>query len=67
MQGADHKKNKLACPECGSTEIARSRRRGLVEHYFLRVLHIHPYRCMSCNHRFVLKGTSFKGSLKQAA
>jgi len=66
MRGTVQKIRRI-CPECGSTEISRSRRRGLLEHYVLRVLQIHPYRCLSCSHRFVLKGPEPKDSLKQVA
>jgi DNA-directed RNA polymerase subunit RPC12/RpoP len=65
-QVVDQKTNRT-CPECGSIEVSRSRLRGVLEHYVLRALQIHPYRCMTCEHRFVLKGPPPKDSVKQVA
>lgn len=40
-----------SCPACGG-RVRRSRRNGLVERVFLRVLFIRPYRCLTCDRRF---------------
>jgi len=40
------------CPYCRSVETARSHRRGLIEKYLLRAIHIRVYRCNDCNARF---------------
>jgi hypothetical protein len=40
------------CPYCRSVEIARSHRRGPIEKYLLRAIHVRVYRCYDCNARF---------------
>ena len=40
------------CPYCRSVEIARSHRRGPIEKYLLRAIHVRVYRCDDCNSRF---------------
>jgi DNA-directed RNA polymerase subunit RPC12/RpoP len=40
----------LACPRCSSTDVARSRRRG-IEHV-VGWLGARPYRCYACGRRF---------------
>jgi hypothetical protein len=47
-----HASNKRACPHCRSLETSRSHRQGSVEPYFLRVIGVLPYRCLSCDARF---------------
>ena len=44
-------KSKLACPECGSTELRESKWQSRTE----KQSHpdTHPYRCVSCSHRFL--------------
>ena len=39
------------CPECGETNVRRSRRRTLRD-YLLSLTGLRPYRCHECNHRF---------------
>lgn len=39
------------CPVCGSNEVRRSHRRGLVD-ALLNLIGIKPYRCQRCDHRF---------------
>jgi hypothetical protein len=41
----------LVCPACGSSQIARSRTRGLFEFILRWLLQIKPYRCSMCDHR----------------
>ena len=41
-----------SCPYCRSVEITRSHRRGPMEKYFLRAIHVRVYRCDDCNSRF---------------
>ena len=43
---------KRPCPYCRSVEIARSHRRGPIEKYLLRAIHVRVYRCDDCNSRF---------------
>ena len=43
---------KRRCPHCRSVETARSRRRGPIEKYLLRAIHVRAYRCVDCNARF---------------
>jgi hypothetical protein len=40
------------CPKCGSHSVHRSHRRGFLEPYLLRFLHLSPYRCDACYQRF---------------
>jgi len=40
------------CPYCRSMETSRSHRRGPVEKYLLRAIHVRVYRCDDCNSRF---------------
>jgi ferredoxin len=40
------------CDSCGSTDICRSRRHGVVE-WMLRFIAIRPWRCMNCDYRFL--------------
>src|SRR5215471_16202179 len=40
------------CPDCGSDEIERVRRHGLVELTILPVLRWRCYRCLACDRRF---------------
>jgi hypothetical protein len=40
------------CPYCRSMETARSHRRGPIEKYLLRAIHVRVYRCDDCNSRF---------------
>jgi hypothetical protein len=42
----------LRCVSCGSGRVRRCRRRGLVEHTFLRFLRLHPFHCIDCYRRF---------------
>jgi ribosomal protein L37AE/L43A len=43
----------LACPRCTSSEIRRSRSRGVAfERFLLPLLNRRPYRCMRCEKRF---------------
>jgi len=40
------------CPNCGSTSIRRSRRKGLLEFLLHRLFSINPYRCRVCYERY---------------
>ena len=42
---------RMACPSCGSSHLARSHMKGIYEHLLRTVLHVRPYRCMSCDYR----------------
>src|SRR5262245_50898157 len=41
----------FGCDRCGSTNILRSRRHGVVQ-WVMKRLAILPWRCMDCKHRF---------------
>jgi hypothetical protein len=41
-----------SCPHCRSVEVTRSHRRGPIEKYLLRAIHVRVYRCDDCNSRF---------------
>lgn len=43
----------ISCSKCGSNQIRRSRRRGIVEGLFLRLALRAPFRCIACGARFV--------------
>lgn len=49
------------CPTCGSDEVRRSRRRGLLE-ALLNLVGVKPYRCQRCDTRFRVR--SFNGNGK---
>lgn len=42
----------VKCPSCGSGRVRKSRRRGFVEHVFLRLLGRRRFRCLDCDKRF---------------
>ena len=42
----------MQCPECGSSNVARSRRHGFVERTILTPVFVYPFRCGECQHRF---------------
>jgi hypothetical protein len=39
------------CPICGSTDIRRSRRRGIAEQIACRLTPVRPFRCNTCDSR----------------
>jgi hypothetical protein len=39
------------CTSCGSGQVLRSRRRGLLEWFILPLLLLRPFRCSLCNDR----------------
>lgn len=39
------------CPLCGSEDVLRSKRRGLLEHGILPLLLLRPFRCRQCSAR----------------
>jgi transposase-like protein len=42
----------MKCPNCNSTKVRHSLRRGMREGTFMRLLLLSPYRCKDCNARF---------------
>jgi hypothetical protein len=40
------------CPFCRCLEVYRTRSKGIIERHLLRVVHLCPYRCTSCDRRF---------------
>jgi hypothetical protein len=40
------------CPSCSSIKVRRSRRSGIVERSFLKLLTVHAYRCEECDERY---------------
>ena len=56
----------MKCRFCGSTEVYRSRRRGLSEKVFYRVLSLSPFRCSRCNTRFHSLASVSRRKLKEA-
>jgi hypothetical protein len=40
------------CPWCQSLNINRSQRRGVLESVVFKLIHVRPYRCLSCDGRF---------------
>jgi DNA-directed RNA polymerase subunit RPC12/RpoP len=43
---------KRPCPYCGSSELFRSHRRGVIERYLFPVVGVRPVRCGNCDARF---------------
>jgi len=41
----------IACPSCGSSEVSRSKRKGLLELALNSIFNIKPYRCLKCDYR----------------
>ncbi|MBI4469350.1 MAG: hypothetical protein HY650_08535 [Acidobacteria bacterium] len=60
----------MKCHSCGSSEIRRSRRRGVREQVLFRILSRAPFRCTRCNARFTgySRGSRTKllGAVRQA-
>ena len=57
----------MQCPECGSTRIHLSRRRGILERGILARLFVRPFRCERCDFRFFrLSFTSHAGPNRTA-
>lgn len=52
LQGDGDASFLVRCPSCGSGRIRKSRRRGLVENAFLRLLGRQRFRCLDCDKRF---------------
>jgi hypothetical protein len=40
------------CPLCQSKSISKSKRKGLLESVVFALIHVRPYRCLSCDLRF---------------
>jgi len=43
------------CPDCGSYQLCKSQRQGVLERFILRALKIRPYRCIICYGRFYFR------------
>jgi len=41
------------CPVCQRANIRKSKRRGLLESVVLRLFRVRPYRCLTCDWRFL--------------
>jgi hypothetical protein len=41
------------CPQCESSLVRRSTRRGLLENFIYPLLFVWPYRCDECDVRFL--------------
>ncbi len=39
------------CPRCGSPDVRRTRRVGLIER-LLSLVYVYPFRCARCLHRY---------------
>lgn len=48
------------CPKCGGQKVRRSTRHGLKENIVYRILGVGPYRCTTCDERFVDRSTGRK-------
>jgi hypothetical protein len=46
-------KNMKECPQCESSRVRRSYRRGFLERFLYRILFVWPYRCDACDVRFL--------------
>ena len=56
----------MTCPKCKTDAAHRSHRKGIVE-YLVSAFSYHPYRCHSCEHRFLYSPYFAKDSGKNAA
>jgi hypothetical protein len=52
---------KMHCPHCGTEQLRRSPRRGLIERLSTVVIDRWPYRCLLCNTRFFARRVSSEG------
>lgn len=50
------------CPICGSTNIHRSKRRGIAERVACRVTPVRPFRCNNCEARIYALQTAVEES-----
>jgi predicted RNA-binding Zn-ribbon protein involved in translation (DUF1610 family) len=41
----------VECPQCGSSDVTRSKKKGLFELTLSSIFHIKPYRCLKCDCR----------------
>ena len=49
---AEKVRAKINCPRCGTEQVCRSPRRGVIDRFFSLVVNRSPYRCLLCNARF---------------
>jgi len=42
----------ISCPQCGSKNVHRTERKGILERAFLYPLGFRAYRCEACDKRF---------------
>jgi hypothetical protein len=52
----------ITCKDCHSTNTARSTRKTFLERVILKGLGFHPWKCLTCKHRFY---TRQRGRRKQ--
>lgn len=45
------KSDHVECPSCRSSDVSRSKRKGLLEFTLSSIFHIRPYRCLKCDYR----------------
>ena len=57
---------KLECPACGSADVRRSARHGLLESLMKRVF-VLPYRCIACRSRFFRLTLGFRSHVDDDA
>ncbi len=53
-----------SCPECDSSRIHPSKRKGIAERLVLAAIFVRPFRCERCDARFYLWSLSGKGPSK---
>ena len=41
----------VECPQCGSSDVTRSKKKGLLDRTISSIFHIKPYRCRKCDYR----------------
>lgn len=51
QSGREAAQERKGCPSCGSRNVSRSHRRGLVDK-LLGAMYVRPYRCLECDRRF---------------
>jgi hypothetical protein len=48
------------CPLCQSKNVSKSQRRGVLESVVFKLIHVRPYRCLSCDFRFFRRADSHR-------
>lgn len=50
----------ITCKECHSTNTTRTTRKTFFQRVILKGLGLHPWKCLTCKHRFLSRNRGFK-------